>query len=558
MATIFDGVSAANPQRSTFDLSHDRKYTVKAGDLTPILCTEVVPGDKFNISMQHLLRLIPMVGPTMHKIDMDVHLFYVPNRIIWKNWEKFITGSRLAGADSGLVPVHPFIDAVNYTSNVDTNSFTTGYLLDYLGYPVFEFESPFADVLGKKFKVNSLPIRAYYKIWSEFYRDQNLQPGEWLDDLYDNDGDDYDFWHSAPQIFKLEKRAWEKDYFTSALPFVQKGSPLTVPIQGTLALQHDGNPTNLKYADGVSEFANVNNPISGARKAAPNTDTAELRANNEGAGAGLYVDPSGYSIDLSGADVVTINELRAAFQAQLWLERNARAGTRYIESLEAHFGVRPADYRLQRPELFGAMRVPVQMSEVLQTSETATSPQGNMAGHGIAYGKDSFSVFCPEHGWIIAIASIKPRTSYMSAVNKSIFRLDYLEYLWPEFARLGEQEIKRKELGFENSGMPLSDTEIDLAEETFGYQSRYAEYRSAFSTVHGGMRSDSILKNWHMARENVDFRSNLSEEFILADPTSRIFADTTPEFEYIVHTQFRIMAKRPLPYFTDPGFIDHP
>lgn len=544
MATIFDGVSAANPQRSTFDLSHDRKYTMKSGDLTPILCTEVVPGDKFNISMQHLLRLIPMVGPTMHKIDMDVHLFYVPNRIIWKNWEKFITGSRLAGADSGQVPVHPYIDCVEYTKGFDTTGFMTGTLADYIGYPVSTEDDQYAYVVSRKLKVNSLPIRAYFKIWSEFYRDQNLQPSEWLDELFDEDGNDYTFWNTY-NGFKLMKRAWEKDYFTSALPFVQKGSPLSVPLTGMLELQHDSEMRFTAYPG-----------LSGAAGGGTKLDNG---------GNGVFMDyntqplyyKSGLLADLSGADVVTINELRAAFQSQLWLERNARAGTRYIESLEAHFGVRPADYRLQRPELFGAMRVPVQISEVLQTSETANSPQGNMAGHGIGYSKDSFSVFCPEHGWIIAIASIKPRTSYMSAVNKSIFRLDYLDYYWPEFARLGEQEIKRKELGFDGP-LTLGDTDIEKMEETFGYQSRYAEYRSIFSTVHGGMRSDPMLKNWHMARENVDFNTNLSEDFVLADPTSRIFADTDPEFEYIVHSQFRIFAKRPMPYFTDPGFIDHP
>lgn len=546
MATIFDGVSAANPQRSTFDLSHDRKYTMKGGMLTPIFCKEVVPGDKFSIQTSSIVRLIPMVGPTMHKIDMDIHFFYVPNRILWKNWEKFITGSRLAGADSGAVPVHPYIDIVTF-SNLHGTYFATGELPDYLGYPVVNIAELNYDLATKPIKVNSLPLRAYSLIWKEYYRDQNLQDFElgW-EALYENDGDDGSVFGDDAELgglyCQLLPRAWEKDYFTSALPFVQKGDPLTIPLGSTADLLAD------------NEMRFTKNP--GGTGATPGTTKID------GAGIGVFQDSSsnplyyqsGLQVDLSGATSATINDLRAAFQAQIWLERNARTGTRYIESLEAHFGVRPADYRLQRPELFGASRMAIQVSEVLQTSETATSPQGNMAGHGIGFDKANFNVFCPEHGWIIGLASIKPRTSYMYAVPKQIFRLDYLDYYWPEFARLGEQAVLRKELGWNEA---IDDADINKMNETFGYQSRYAEYRSSFSTVHGGMREDPILKNWHLARENVNFKTPLSSTFVTADPSSRIFADTEADYEYIVHTNFNVRAKRPMPYFADPGYIDH-
>lgn len=547
MATIFEGVSAASPQRSTFDLSHDRKYTMEGGKLTPIFCKEVVPGDKFSIQTSSIVRLIPMVGPTMHKIDMDIHFFYVPNRILWKNWERFITGSRLAGADAGTVPVHPYLDIVEI-SNIHGVFFKTGSLADYLGYPVVNSSDYNYQAATKPIKVNSLPFRAMSLIWKEYYRDQNLQTFDtgW-DELFENDGNDIDPWvynsELASYFLTMLPRAWEKDYFTSCLPFVQKGDPLTIPL---------GSTANL-IADNEMRF--TKNP--GSTGAIPG-DT-----KIDGAGVGVFMDSasnpleyvSGLQVDLSGATAATINDLRAAFQAQLWLERNARTGTRYIESLEAHFGVRPADYRLQRPELFGASRMPIQISEVLQTSETANSPQGNMAGHGIGFDKASFNVFCPEHGWIIGIASIKPRTSYMYAVPKQVFRLDYLDYYWPEFARLGEQAVLRKELGWNQA---IATADIDMMEQTFGYQSRYAEYRSAFSTVHGGMREDPILSNWHMARRNVEFHSTLSPSFVIADPTTNIFADTQADYQYIVHTNFNVRAKRPMPFFSDPGYIDHP
>lgn len=572
MATIFDGVRSAKPQRSTFDLSHDRKFTMEGGKLTPVFCKEVVPGDKFSISVQSLIRLIPMVGPTMHKLDMDIHFFYIPNRLLWKNWEKFITGSRLAGADSGQVPVHPYISYKRYLNYLpskvgDMDRFIPCTIWDYLGYPVANSKNGFDSLksIAEDIKVNSLPLRAYYLIWREYYRDQNLHDSEWLDELFENDGDDLDFWsqycedYNAPALFN---RCWEKDYFTSALPFVQKGSPLSIPLTGILPVTSDPEHIKLKPANSAYSFQGMTDHELRSTSPSQISPDGAIKANVSDGFNTSYQEvvfkEGQFTANLSGADVVTINELRAAFQAQLWLERNARAGTRYIESLEAHFGVRPADYRLQRPELFGAFRVPIQMSEVLQTSETATSPQGNMAGHGIGYDRSSFNVFCPEHGWIIGIASIKPRTSYIAAVDKSIFRLDYLDYYWPEFARLGEQEIKRKELGVVDT---LSSVNAYRLDETFGYQSRYAEYRSALSTVHGGMRNDPVLKSWHMARRNVgidkSYGSMLCTEFVEADPTKDIFADTQAKYQYVVHMNFKVFAKRPMPFFADPGLIDH-
>lgn len=562
--TIFDSVSGANPQRSNFDLSHDRKYTLKGGEITPIFCQEVVPGDKFNINTQSIIRLIPMVGPTMHKINMDIHWFYIPNRILWKNWEKFITGSKLAGAEAGSVPVHPYLGMKDVYLNYRSDAFTTGQLADYLGYPVADSLSQLAGFEDSiEVKVNSLPMRAYMLIYKEFYRDQNLTAidDEW-NDVFETDGSDNG--HTGTTYYsRIMKRCWEKDYFTSALPFVQKGDPLRLPMSGNAQVKLNKASIEEQYWEKKSG-GNLNSGDPGAFIRAPYLGS---QTKGEMLQAGtpqnpIELNPNGtFYADLTNVSSATINELRSAFQAQLWLERNARAGTRYIESLEAHFGVRPEDYRLQRPELFGASRIPIQISEVLQTSSTeaGTSPQGNMAGHGIGFDKDFCSVFCPEHGWIIGVASVLPRTSYMYAVNKSIFRLDYLEYMWPEFARLGEQEVKKKELGYGNpNGTVINPIQIQEGEEVFGYQSRYAEYRSALSTVHGGMKKDPLLRNWHMSRRNVNMLSDLNTEFVEADPTTDIFADTTPEYEYIVHTNFNVNAKRPIPYFTDPGFIDHP
>lgn len=502
-----------------FDLSHDVKLSLKMGDLVPVNCFEVLPGDQFRISAEALLRLMPMITPIMHKVDITFHHFFVPNRLIWPNWEDFITG----GPDGKAVPAPPTLATIGIAA---------GSLANYLGLPVTSATGEFS----------ALPFAAYDRVWYDFYRDQNLQQ---VDEIVLQDGlqTNPDF----ARLLDVRKRAWEHDYFTSCLPYTQKGDPVTLPIDfsgAEISAVTDGAPG----FNPLLRRSTTGDPVTGL--GAASIQYFNNNGSTIGAGSpdfGTYYDPQG-TLVIDGQAQTTIEDLRRASRLQEWLEKNMRAGSRYFESLLSHFGVRSPDSRLQRAEYLGGSKSAMAISEVLQTSSTdSTSPQGGMAGHGVsvAAGTDTFYKV-PEHGHIITILSVLPKTAYMNGVPRMFTKNDKFDYAWPEFSQLGEQPVYQRELNF--TGNPTIDSKV------FGYLPIYSDYRFLNSRVAGQMAT--TLDFWHMAREfDGSTEVPLNEDFVVSDPTKRIFAvEDEAEDSIVAHVYNKIMAKRPLPKYGVPTF----
>ena len=520
---IFDRVQINKPKKSAFDLSHERKFSMNMGDLVPVLCQEVLPGDSFRLNMEQLVRLQPMLAPMMHRVNVYTHFFYVPNRLVWNDWEKFITGGD-TGTDTPVFPT--FTNNATVSVLKQQQAFKYGSLLDYMGFPVKQIQDSSLTTQVPVMSFSQLPFRAYQLIYNEYYRDQNLETPI---DVKKTSGSQV--WGAAGYdiLLALRKRAWEKDYFTSALPYAQKGQALELPLTGDAPVYMELGAQGKLDVIGQTTAGQMGVNVR-VDENASTTSATQMKA------------------DMSNVNSATINELRSAFQIQKWLEKNARGGTRYIEQILSHFGVKSSDARLQRPEYLGGGKTPVTVSEVLQMSATeATSPQGNMAGHGLSVGSShSFKRFFEEHGFIIGIMSVLPRTAYFQGLPKMFSRTDRFDYAWPEFAHLGEQEVKNQEVFFD-----LSDA--DYNKGTFGYQPRYTEYRYIPDTVHGDFANS--LKFWHMARE-FSTRPALNSSFVKSDPTTRVFAVTDPAYpKLLVQTYANLQAIRTLPKYGNPGGI---
>ena len=521
--SVFSHVKVKKPKSSTFDLSHQKKLSGKMGELIPIFCAETVPGDEFKINTAQLLRMAPMLAPIFHQITVYQHFFFVPNRLLWDNWEGFITG----GEDGNNSSVWPNLEFDSGTSRI-------GYLCDYMGIP---------DDFGYTANVSALPFAAYGTIYNEYYRDENLIDKK---DYKCADGTQSvvtksDFINMSRG--RCLKRAWQHDYFTSALPWTQKGPEATIPLGTSAPITWTQNSADtLRNVDGTSWPWTVNFDLN---TTTTGDFTGVLRTDvGGGTYRGTSVDnTANLTTDLSAATAATINDLRSAFRLQEWLEKNARGGSRYIESILSHFGVRSSDARLQRPEFLGGGSVPIQVSEVLQTApaQGSSTPLAEMAGHGIAVGSNANIEYrCEEHGFIMGIMSIMPKTAYQQGLNKMWSREDRFDYFWPEFAHLGEQEVALKEI-YTNTTTP---------ENTFGYVPRYAEYKYLNDSVHGELKT--TLDFWHLGRKFATTPA-LNQTFIECDPSDRIFAVQGQEHIYAI-INHKVLAKRPMPYFGTPTF----
>lgn len=535
----FGSVKLQKPPRSSFDLTHDKRMTTRMGRLTPIVCLECVPSDSFRGSSEILLRLAPLLAPIFDQIELYVHYFFVPNRLLWQDWEEFITGGRLGvGIDPVSAPVPPFIDIGEVLALYPT-SFNKSSLSDYLGVPLLSDTGGAVSYEGKTLDV--MPHAAYQLVWMEYYRDRNLV----ADNVGGFDNIPLPSGVVAPADFNnlnfLETRNYMHDYFTSSLPFTQRGEEVLMPVQlGGSA------PLYLHPISGGTTDAD----ISGQENASNVLWEVPIDRSFETTGD-LYVKGE----DFDGTST-SINDFRSAYALQVWLERNAIGGSRYTESTQAHFGVKPQDSRLQRPEYIGGGRIPVRISEVVSTAWSTDATEGNvplanMAGHGVTYGNtNQFNYFCTEHGFIIGIASIMNPPSYQQGLPRMFRRRSFLDYPWPTFAKLGEQEVS----AFEIYADPDTLTEdADGNVPLFGYQSRYADWKYICSSNHGDFKDDLLF--WTLTRV---FASEpvLSQTFNQFDDSTqnRIFAvQDTDNFWMYIHN--KINVKRPLPYFGTPNTL---
>jgi len=508
--SIFSSVQSGRPGKSLIDLSHEKKLTLNFGDLVPIMLHETVPGDSFQIRTESHIKFHPMTFPVLHRINARFEYWFVPNRLLFDGWETFITG----GADGKQTASMPHLQNVN----IPDASKKVGTLWDYLGLPCHYGANPTVhDCL-----FNALPFRAYHLIWNEYYRDQNLQAPA---NITKSNG--LITGSEQTELLKLRKRALHKDYFTSGLPWTQRGDEVTLPMEPVY------KSPEIKGTDG--------SPLTGFLSADNNGDFTVASGNtdpNAGYKGGTFEN-------LESSGVVTINDLRRSARLQEFLEKTARGGSRLTEVVKAFFGVRSSDARLQRPEFIGASKQPINISEVLATFNNETVVGGSMYGHGVSFGNSGYKKkFCEEHGWIVGIMSILPTNAYSQGIPKHFLKLDKFDLYWPTFAQLGEQEIINKELWFDHA--------TNEPDKTFAYQSRYAEYKYCPSTVHGDFRD--TLMAWHCGMIFTQ-QPSLNEDFIVADNAKfdRIFAVEDPTVQKIyVQLYNDVKSIRPMPYFNNP------
>ncbi|QXP07941.1 MAG: major capsid protein [Arizlama microvirus] len=499
----YQSVGTVRPGRSAFDLSYDKKFTCDMGQLIPVQCDEVIPSDKIILGNQCTIRFQPMVAPILHEVNMYSHTFFVPYRLLDDNWTEFITGGKL-GTDASSIPEwHP----TNGSGNI------AGTLWDYLGFPI--------GIDPELTRPIDYPRRAYNLIYNEYYIDRNLT----ADIALTNEA--------------ILNRCWEKDYFTSSLPFQQRGVSPALPITGTTSAVWDTADIILDPG-GTHSFYTTN-----ANNTSPYAygTTANARDNIEG-----FMNNN--TVDLSVASTFDMADLRLAMQIQKWMERNARCGSRYTEHLMAHYSVHNDDLSLSRPVYIGGTKSSIIISEVLQTSSTdVTSPQGNLAGHGIT-ATNSFTgkYHVKEFGLIMTLMSVMPRSAYQDGINRQWLRRTRYDFPYPEFANLSEQAIEEVEI-CAHDGNTINNKRL------FGYQGRYDECRTKDNMVVGQMRD--TFDYWHLGRQfDPANPPALNTAFVTCVPRKDIFA-VPSEPALIVQFANLIKAIRPLPIQAEPGLIDH-
>lgn len=543
---LFSKVPSTQIPRSVFDRSHGYKTTFNSGYLVPFYVDEVLPGDSFKLTATLFARLATPIVPFMDNLYLETFFFFVPNRLVWENWQKF-NGEQKNPSD----PTDFLIPTVSGT-NVQNQT-----LWDYFGLPTN---------VNKALKVNALPFRAYNLIFNEWFRDENLQEslkvptGDGPDNLSD---------------YNLVRRGKRHDYFTSCLPWPQKGPGVEISLGGTVPVSGDVSfyrqVGSFHSDNGVSSVNNWSDKVLfketvpftiGAKDATWGGSgsipfqgifaASDPHPNQISFFAGKYgITSDGFTADLSKATPISINDLRQAFQIQKLYERDARGGTRYTEILRSHFGVISPDARLQRPEYLGGSSARISINPVQQTSATnETTPQGNLAAYGVA--SDSFHGFSKsfvEHGYVFGFVNVRADLTYQQGLNRMWSRQGRFDFYWPVLAHLGEQAVLNKEIYAQGTAED---------DKVFGYQERYAEYRYYPGQITGKFRSTDPqpLDSWHLAQKFSSLPT-LSPQFIQDNPPVERVIAVQNEPQFLFDSYIRLKCARPMPVYSVPGLVDH-
>lgn len=529
---LFSQIPSAQIPRSVFDRSHGYKTTFNSGFLVPFYVDEVLPGDSFKLTATLFARLATPIVPFMDNLYLETFFFFVPNRLVWDNWQKF-NGEQKNPSDSTdfLIPTVSGTNVQNQT------------LWDYFGLPTN---------VKKALKVNALPFRAYNLIFNEWFRDENLQEslkvptGDGPDNLTD---------------YNLVRRGKRHDYFTSCLPWPQKGPGVEISIGGTAVVSASGTPTfkAVSVSGTRGQLIRSPNTLGGVLPVGSGFDFNSVDFAPKGytvagdSGSMVHFDwlSPGLQVDLSTATPISINDLRQAFQIQKLYERDARGGTRYTEILRSHFGVISPDARLQRPEYLGGSSARILINPVQQTSATNdTTPQGNLAAFGVA--SDSFNGFSKsfvEHGYVFGFVNVRADLTYQQGLNRMWSRQGRFDFYWPVLAHLGEQAVLNKEIYAQGTA---DDDKV------FGYQERYAEYRYYPGQITGKFRSTDPqpLDSWHLAQKFSSLPT-LSSQFIQDNPPVERVIAVQNEPQFLFDSYIRLKCARPMPVYSVPGLVDH-